>query len=455
MTHTLSAKSLVLLALCACRAALLLTGCAAAPAFQPDHPAGKTLVVYWGKDRDTKRVAYAVADHAGAALFDLSAKTGEAGKATVPDPRSYDNFFIGVPVAEGVIPPPAASFLNGTDFLDGYAAVVWTSRAGRDEAAVPLASQVRGARLMGERGFSAARQKKRGVLAEEAGDWAEGVLAEIAPRHAVGLQAEYVMKAYAQAYPERITETAFREGDWALCMDGVWYYYAEGRIIPEEERQNRDRWLPQWVYRYSLEKPNEVAEAGPLRQRLETSRRFQFSSGWGWRGMVSRDAKRYPFYEAILGTGTREEAAAQQQRIPFLGYTVTAHRMLAAPLALIEKRLLQEEAVNEEVRAWLASVYSITAWNWRNIAGSDRISFHAYGIAVDLQMRPRAGMETYWQWTAQKGIDWRSVPHENRLEPPPLVVRVFEENGFLWGGKWPMFDTMHFEYRPEIALLLF
>jgi hypothetical protein len=25
--------------------------------------------------------------------------------------------------------------------------------------------------------------------------------------------------------------------------------------------------------------------------------------------------------------------------------------------------------------------------------------------------------------------------------------------GFIWGGKWLFFDTMHFEYRPEILIL--
>ncbi|MGW8266533.1 MAG: M15 family metallopeptidase, partial [Longimicrobiales bacterium] len=33
---------------------------------------------------------------------------------------------------------------------------------------------------------------------------------------------------------------------------------------------------------------------------------------------------------------------------------------------------------------------------------------------------------------------------------PPAVVEAFERHGFVWGGKWAHFDTMHFEYRPEI-----
>jgi hypothetical protein len=29
-------------------------------------------------------------------------------------------------------------------------------------------------------------------------------------------------------------------------------------------------------------------------------------------------------------------------------------------------------------------------------------------------------------------------------------VRVFEKHGFIWGGAWYHYDTMHFEYRPEL-----
>jgi hypothetical protein len=32
-------------------------------------------------------------------------------------------------------------------------------------------------------------------------------------------------------------------------------------------------------------------------------------------------------------------------------------------------------------------------------------------------------------------------------------VRAFESHGFVWGGKWLFFDTIHFEYRPELLLL--
>jgi hypothetical protein len=30
------------------------------------------------------------------------------------------------------------------------------------------------------------------------------------------------------------------------------------------------------------------------------------------------------------------------------------------------------------------------------------------------------------------------------------LVEIFERHGFIWGGNWSHFDTMHFEYRPEL-----
>ena len=36
--------------------------------------------------------------------------------------------------------------------------------------------------------------------------------------------------------------------------------------------------------------------------------------------------------------------------------------------------------------------------------------------------------------------------------PPQKVIEIFEEHGFIWGGKWIIWDNMHFEYRPEVIL---
>jgi hypothetical protein len=82
--------------------------------------------------------------------------------------------------------------------------------------------------------------------------------------------------------------------------------------------------------------------------------------------------------------------------------------------------------------------------NCRTIAGTRRLSVHSFGAAIDIN----AKLSNYWRWTKPKGgvIAWR-----NRI--PLAIVEVFERHGFIWGGKWYHYDTMHFEYRPELIAL--
>jgi hypothetical protein len=81
-------------------------------------------------------------------------------------------------------------------------------------------------------------------------------------------------------------------------------------------------------------------------------------------------------------------------------------------------------------------------YNYRVIAGTDRLSPHAFGIAIDLKSDPC----DYWRWaTDEQG--------QKRLkEYPKELVRIFEEHGFIWGGKWNRFDFLHYEYRPELII---
>ncbi len=76
-------------------------------------------------------------------------------------------------------------------------------------------------------------------------------------------------------------------------------------------------------------------------------------------------------------------------------------------------------------------------YNCRDIAGSTARSMHAYGAAIDIN----DARADYWRWS--RAPRWR-----NRI--PLQIVRVFERHGFIWGGAWYHYDTMHFEYRPEL-----
>ncbi len=82
-------------------------------------------------------------------------------------------------------------------------------------------------------------------------------------------------------------------------------------------------------------------------------------------------------------------------------------------------------------------------FNWRPIAGSDQLSAHAFGIAIDID----PDYSDYWHWDIG-GDHGKLIPYKNRI--PHQIVEIFERHGFIWGGKWYHYDTMHFEYRPEL-----
>ncbi len=77
------------------------------------------------------------------------------------------------------------------------------------------------------------------------------------------------------------------------------------------------------------------------------------------------------------------------------------------------------------------------SFKWRYIAGTKRLSVHSFGAAIDINVRYSA----YWRWSKGK-------VYKNKI--PAKIVQIFERHGFIWGGKWYHYDTMHFEYRPEL-----
>jgi len=80
---------------------------------------------------------------------------------------------------------------------------------------------------------------------------------------------------------------------------------------------------------------------------------------------------------------------------------------------------------------------------WRFIAGTTQLSEHSFGIALDINV----GYSDYWRWAKPvKG----AIPYKNRI--PLALAALFERYGFIWGGRWYHYDTMHFEYRPELLL---
>jgi hypothetical protein len=100
-------------------------------------------------------------------------------------------------------------------------------------------------------------------------------------------------------------------------------------------------------------------------------------------------------------------------------------------------------AVAEEIERLPAKIKrfaypSAGTFNCRTVRDTGKRSMHAYGAAIDLNTK----FADYWLWS--------KAGYRNRI--PFEIVAIFERHGFIWGGKWGHFDTMHFEYRPELLM---
>jgi len=77
-------------------------------------------------------------------------------------------------------------------------------------------------------------------------------------------------------------------------------------------------------------------------------------------------------------------------------------------------------------------------FKYRYIAGTKRLSMHSFGIAIDINTK----FANYWKWD-------KKPTFKNQI--PKKIIDIFEKHGFIWGGRWYHYDTMHFEYRPEFS----
>jgi hypothetical protein len=111
----------------------------------------------------------------------------------------------------------------------------------------------------------------------------------------------------------------------------------------------------------------------------------------------------------------------------------------------IDKKLVQiskELDEHPEFKKYLTNIGG--TFTWRNINGTNRHSMHSFGMTIDIN----TAYSDYWQWSCKCTNENAVINYKNRI--PQIIIGIFEKYGFIWGGKWYHFDTMHFEYRPEL-----
>lgn len=147
-------------------------------------------------------------------------------------------------------------------------------------------------------------------------------------------------------------------------------------------------------------------------------------------------------FTAMYGDCRAGEVEPRLERVRWVeGSTVRMTRVngIAAAFERVARAL---EAMPADIRACCR--HPGAGYQCRAIEGSARRSMHAYGAAFDLDPE----RTHYWLWedVRQGGL----APFVNTV--PLAIVAAFEAEGFIWGGRWAHFDTMHFEYRPELIL---
>ncbi|WP_236097024.1 M15 family metallopeptidase [Helicobacter sp. MIT 03-1614] len=147
------------------------------------------------------------------------------------------------------------------------------------------------------------------------------------------------------------------------------------------------------------------------------------------------------FYKAIYGH-SEEDVSAHLVKLPWFKQRFDKSFIVVTTANGVDKAFERVMHKLENLpQAYYQFLSDQDAFYWRNIADSPNLSPHSFGIALDINTQ----FSKYWLWDKKERNEYQ---YENQI--PLEIVQAFEEEGFIWGGRWWHYDTMHFEYRPEI-----
>jgi len=152
-------------------------------------------------------------------------------------------------------------------------------------------------------------------------------------------------------------------------------------------------------------------------------------------------SRSYGLLTEVYGSSKKAiESNLTKVKVGYNNYQFNRSNGAANSLQAVMKEVMPLSQTNQNVRKCLLPCSG--TFNYRVISGTSRLSPHAFGIAIDLASDKR----DYWKWASKEAGEKRLASYASDL------VEIFENKGFVWGGKWSHFDILHFEYRPEIIL---
>jgi len=233
--------------------------------------------------------------------------------------------------------------------------------------------------------------------------------------------------AFLETYGPLIDTVSYLEDDVVFTLAGRPIRFQDGRMLREDRLGERDEFDPVF-YRYPQE---------PMKRQPSSAETPRYSTD---------------VFEALFGV-TESQARAHCGSVTFLGHRMFLNTLVLEPLRKVEREIRETAAVDPAVAKWIEDLGITYSFIFRGIAGSETRSLHSFGLAVDLEPSSYGGRHAYWRWSRVLDREnWFRIPLSRRWSPPPAVIQAFENNGFVWGGKWSYFDVIHFEYRPEVLL---
>lgn len=259
---------------------------------------------------------------------------------------------------------------------------------------------------------------------------------------------------FKRAYPDIAFESEYipEIEDWKISLSipkgdsfrNVILYWCNGSMLPEEELSNKDKY---WTLLYHYNYLEPLADPADFTQeQIDALKKFGSNES-------RKNGAGTPmfFFDAVYDSFTRSSLETHIVHTMFLGKKINIHERIKEPLKKVEFRICDLASRDEEVKTFINSLRSNEAYFWRVIANTNRKSFHSLGIAVDVLPKSYQGKDVYWSWAKDRDPEnWMLTPLKRRWMPPESVIKIFEEEGFIWGGKWGIWDNMHFEYHPEL-----
>nr|WP_253685387.1 MULTISPECIES: M15 family metallopeptidase [unclassified Treponema] len=255
------------------------------------------------------------------------------------------------------------------------------------------------------------------------------------------------LKAIQTAYPDLVKNISFDSelNDWFITIRNQNLYWADGRLLPKKDLKNKQRWAPIISYFYSDEIQNPKDFSEDLISALKPESLIK--------NRKVTPPPNYTFFMLLFNGKNRKEIIKQIRRSRFLGYDVWVHQRVVGPLRRVQAKIYEAQKTNTEVKKFLKELNQCWSFNWRVIADSGKLSNHSWGSAIDLLPANYRNKKIYWFWEAARNDYWMKIMPYRRWIPPKAVIDAFESEGFIWGGKWTLWDNMHFEYRPELLYI--